>query len=745
MAQLISSKVSVEREAPKIRAIPGVPTAVAAMMGVTEKGPLTPTRTTSFDEWVDLYGGFIAASKMAAIIEHFFKNDGVDLWFQRIVHLNSQLDPATKTSAKGTATLSTGAVVATAGVVLSSRQEPYLLAPGDTLDFSVDGAVVDTATFDATAGSLATTNVGPYTLADGLTLKVKVDGGVEQTVTFKAVDFGSIAAATAQEVVDVVNRDTFGLTASVSAGTVLLTSDRQGTSSSIEVTGGTAVGIAPLLDFAAGVNSGTGDVAFIDAVTVAEIKTVVEADITPAVTVTDVSGRVQIETNTLGTGGSIEVKATSTADTKIGLDNLVHTGTDAGTFNTLRVDGKYDGAYANDLRIVIADPTSGLAGEFNLVVQRNGASVEVFPNVTMDDAALNFVEKAINDTSTLIAVTDLDAATTAALQAPKKGSFVLAGGDDGLTGLADADYVGSQAGGTGVRVFDQIDEIRVLVAPDRPTAIVQNALLDYAEVTRDRSMFVPVTVPEGLTAAQAVDFVKNTANLLGKTENGAVYWPHVKIVNPAPAAFGDTPTITVPPTGAVAGTYARIDAARDGGVYDEPAGLERGLLLGVVELETEEVNDERKRDFVVGSAFINPIRTRPGAPFFIDDVLVLKRDGNFPTVAQSRGVIFIEQSLKEGLESFRQRANDEDTRDEAAQSARVFLLVQFKNKAFRGTTPEDSFFVDTGTKINTPVIIAQEKLIMRVGVATQRPARFVILRLSQDLRDVEAELAAALG
>lgn len=735
----LSSAVEVFEENPRLRFIPGVPTAVAAVSGVTEKGPvLTPTVSTSFNEWADIYGGYIADSQLAAIVEQFFNNGGRTLYTSRVVHYNSLLDPATKTSAQGSVTLSTPAVAATAGTILGTRSAPFPLSPGDTLDVDVDAGGPATATFNATAGFQTSGNTQPFGLANLDTLTLKVDGGVTQTVIFKTADFASIAAATAAEVAAVINRDTFGLTASVSAGAVVLTSDRQGTSSSIQVTGGTANAVGKL-NFPVAVASGTGNVAFIDAVTAAEVKTVVELAIA-GLTATSVNGRIRLTSNTTGVASSIEVKSSSTADQTMGFDNALHSGTAAGTYTTLLVEGKYDGAYVNIERILISNPTSGVAGEFNLSVLEGGVAVEVFPNVSMDDAALNYVETIINATggSTRITVTDQDAATTEELQRPNNGNFAMSGGDDGLLNLADADYVGSQAGGTGFFAFDQLVDIRVIMAPDKPTAIVQSALVDYADVTRKRSMFAVVTTPGGLTATEVISFIQDQANVLGKSEVSATYWPYIKIVNPSPDAFGNATTIAIPPTGSVAGLYARIDGARDGGVYDEPAGLERGILTGVVGLETEEVNDERKRDLIVPKS-INPIRTRPGAPFFIDDVVVLKRGGNFPTVAQRRGVIFIEQSVQEGMESFRHRANDEETRAEVENSIVAFLLVQFKNKAFRGTTPATSFFVDLSG--NTPVVIAQEKLVARIGVATQRPARFIPLSFSQDLRDVESELA----
>ncbi len=46
-------------------------------------------------------------------------------------------------------------------------------------------------------------------------------------------------------------------------------------------------------------------------------------------------------------------------------------------------------------------------------------------------------------------------------------------------------------------------------------------------------------------------------------------------------------------------------------------------------------------------------------------------------------------------------------------------------------------------QLNTPSVVFAGKLIARVGLATNKPAEFIILRISQDTRALEAELAAA--
>ena len=61
--------------------------------------------------------------------------------------------------------------------------------------------------------------------------------------------------------------------------------------------------------------------------------------------------------------------------------------------------------------------------------------------------------------------------------------------------------------------------------------------------------------------------------------------------------------------------------------------------------------------------------------------------------------------------------------------------------SYRSRDPAKAFFVDVSDALNTPSVIFAGKLIARVGLATNKPAEFIILRISQDTRALEAELA----
>lgn len=751
-AELLSSKMVVQEEPASARAVQGVATAVGASVGITEKGPIgVATLSTSFAQWKRVFGGDIADGVAAAEVRGFFENGGRRLWFTRTVHYTNVGNPATKTSDAATLDLMTATAAPSAGTVLGSVVGPFSFQPAGTLIFAIDGGADDTATFDAARARVTAGNSPTYALSNGDVLTVKIDGGAVQTITFLTSEFVSIGAATTAEVNAVINAKLSGGFADVDALKPRINSDKQGTDSHVEVTGGTA-NVA--LGFSTVEADGTGDVADIEAVTVAEIKAVVEADVT-GVTVSDDAGRARFTSNTTGPTSSVQVKAASTLDDEIGVDNAVHSGSSGAAVATLRVDGKYDGTYANDVTILISEASSGQGEEFNLSVLDGGAVVEVFPNLTMDDAAERYAESVVNDSGTgsqWIQVTDLDAAPSSpSVERPADSPGAtpvpfgpLSGGVDGLVGLADADFVGDEDAKTGIRSFDLKDDVTLLFVPDRPTPAVHAAMVTYCEVTRAMSMFAVIDPPSGLDAEQVVTYVESTASLLNLSEFGAVYWPHVKVVNPSEAVFGSDDSIVVPPSGLVAGLMSRVDSARVGGVYDPPGGTVNGRLFGVVGFETEEVLEERRRDMVYPKR-INPITRHRGQPIAVDGVRTLKGDGNFPTVAERRGVIFIEQSLRDGLQFARLRNNDEALRAEVARTCTAFLLAQMRVGAFRSKDPEKAFFVDVSEAINPPSEQFAGKLNVRIGLATQKPAEFVVLSFSQDTRALDEELAAAGG
>jgi phage tail sheath protein FI len=383
----------------------------------------------------------------------------------------------------------------------------------------------------------------------------------------------------------------------------------------------------------------------------------------------------------------------------------------------------------------------GTSGSYNVVVLLDDIEVERFNAVTLDSGDERFVDTVVNDSSTGSELVSVEYAPGTEVSVTSAQSVDLTGGVNG-SGAADADLIGNESTKTGLHALDNVQDLSLLIVPGRATSAVHNAMLAYCEVFRDGKVFAIMDPPAGVGAADMVTYVSTTASLENASEYGAIYWPRVTIANPQKAAFGADATIVVPPSGIIAGVYARTDAARPGGVYDPPAGIEAGRLFKVLGFDNDETLNERKRDIVYPHR-INPLTTAPGLPKYIDGSRTLKGSGAFPFIAERRGVIFIEKSLQQGLQFARHKNNTPELRAQVRRTIVAFLLNQMKNGAFASNDPSKAFFVDVSDALNTPSVIAAGKLIARVGLATNKPAEYIILQISQDTRALEEELAAA--
>lgn len=413
--------------------------------------------------------------------------------------------------------------------------------------------------------------------------------------------------------------------------------------------------------------------------------------------------------------------------------------------DTLQIDAISDGAWGNDITAQITAATSGESTRFNLIVKTDaGVVLETWANLSMIDADSRYVESIINHAVTgsqYIRVTDLDSATVAPNDMPAIGSTGLAGGANGLTDLADTDFLGSSAGGTGLWRLENVTDFTLVSIPGRTSSAIQNGIISYLAARTDVFAFAILDPPASTTASGMITYIKSTVSLYNTTELAAIYWPRIKVLNPDKTVYGTDDTLTVPPCGHVAGVYARTDDL-PGGIYRAPAGIERGIIRSAQGLEMEEVKQEAKRDLVYPT-LVNPITTIPGVPIHIDGSRTLKENGNFPSVPERRGVLFIESSIWSLMQVFRHANNTPEVRAQADRSVTAFLLEQMNVGAFRTRDPNTAFFVDFGEGLNTVAVQRQKKLKGRIGLATATPIDYVELEFSQDTRALENEIAAA--
>lgn len=745
---LLAPGVYVQEEQ-TIGPVPTQSETVHACVGLAERGPIDEAVLINgeFDDWQRVFGGYTSWNlETVGPVRQFFENGGRVMRFCRTVHHSDPSNPASRTSAKATKTLLTASLVAGSGTVLCTNAAPYNMEPGDTLVVGRDALGNATATFSATAAIRASV-AGPFALVNNDTLTLAFDGGTVQTVTFTTGMFVAIGAATAAEVAAAINGQITGGKAQVNGSAVELLSDRRGTGSGTNVTGGSAN--AGKLGYTTGNLAGTGNVSNIDAVTSAEVKTVVEAAV-GGITVTAESSRQRFTSNTTGGSSQVQIQASSTLDTVMGFDNASHTGNAAGAVSTLRIDGKSDGTYGNEIVPRIDAPSSGIAGEFNLVVLRNGIALETWPNLSMVDTAPRYVERIVNDAATgsaYVTAVDLDAAIAFPLDVPATGSFgALAGGGDGLASLDDNDFIGGSSanGQVGLRTFDAV-EPQLLSSPARATPAVHNAMVTYCVGVLGGKCYPLIDPPAGYSDAQIEAYFTTTASLRELSEHGCFDWPRIAVANPNRAVYGEVDTVVVPPSGTRAGICARVDASKIGGQFDQPAGKAAPYLpRNVLGLETEAVNKKAVRDRLAPLG-INCIRKSKSGPIFFDGSANLKQTGAWPSIGQRRGIIFVIRQLEAGLEIYGHRPITPDLLRDEKSTVDQFMLSMVESGLLASRVPSEAFFSDFGTGLNKASTARAKTTKGRLGIATAFPNVYTVLIVGPDNRALEAELAAALG
>ena len=361
--------------------------------------------------------------------------------------------------------------------------------------------------------------------------------------------------------------------------------------------------------------------------------------------------------------------------------------------------------------------------EFTLSVG-DGTTTEEFKNLSLDQAAPNFVETVVNLRSRLIRVTNRGS-TRKPFNIPRTangGVVNLTGGNDGNSPTAD-DYRGTDEGPgkrTGIKALADIDNISIIAAPGMGDPIVHSELINQCEQLKDR--FAVLDPFPGSVIGSGNDST-DIGVQRGKQDTlyAAMYYPWLRIRDPA-----NSNGSLIPPSGHVIGIYARVDTER--GVQKAPANeVIRGGIAGV-----EVKLSDRDQD-VLNPNNINVIRDfrDNNRGIRVWGARCLTGDSNWKYVPVRRLFIFLEESLDEGLQWVVFEPNGEALWARVRRTISGFLRTLWLSGALAGVTEEEAFFVKCDRTTMTPDDIDNGRLIILVGAAPLKPAEFVIVRVSQ--------------
>jgi len=192
--------------------------------------------------------------------------------------------------------------------------------------------------------------------------------------------------------------------------------------------------------------------------------------------------------------------------------------------------------------------------------------------------------------------------------------------------------------------------------------------------------------------------------------------------------------IDIPPSGAIAGIYARVDSQR--GVWKAPANVDVRAAIGPTNKVTHEQQGSLNVDASTGKS-INAIRTFTGKGTLVWGARTLAgNDNEWRYVPVRRLYIFIEESVKKATEFVVFEPNDANTWLRVKTMIENFLSKLWRDGALAGAKPDDAFFVKVGLgQTMTSLDILEGRLNVEIGLAAVRPAEFIILKFSHKLQE----------
>jgi phage tail sheath protein FI len=322
--------------------------------------------------------------------------------------------------------------------------------------------------------------------------------------------------------------------------------------------------------------------------------------------------------------------------------------------------------------------------------------------------------------------------------------FFLNGGSRCYVVNTKAD--GAIAGkGRGLDALAAIDEIAIIAAPGRTDAASHGALLDAAESLKDRVAILdapprvddvevltraadggaspPTTSAEGDAATTPARGKGPKPGLRPRDSDGgygACYFPWLKgrdAVDPDALA-------QIPPSGHMAGIYARTDSER--GVHKAPANVTIRGAEGLTQMLSRAEQD------VLNPVGVNCIRffTREGVRVWGARTLAPSAS-NWRYLNVRRLFNMIEESIAISTRWVVFEPNAGPLWKDIQRDVGAFLTLLWRQGALAGARPEDAFFVKCDAETNPPEVVDAGQVVVVIGIAPVKPAEFVIFRIGQ--------------
>lgn len=305
------------------------------------------------------------------------------------------------------------------------------------------------------------------------------------------------------------------------------------------------------------------------------------------------------------------------------------------------------------------------------------------------------------------------------------GFFVNGGNRCWIVRVADIDNAGEVR--NALRELERIDEIAIVAVPGSRTADVQTEVINHCETLGDRFAILDGQITTTIDPPSIQGTVTDS-------NYAALYFPQIQVADqtlvPEPGVEIEEwrtaagARIFLPPSGHMAGIYARVDETR--GVHKAPANE---TVRGALALQYLVTHNEQEG---LNPDGINVIRGFDGnLKVWGARTLGGQDNGEFMYINVRRLMNFIKESIDEGTQFVVFEPNNQALWQKIVRAVTAFLTNVWRDGALFGLTPEEAFFVKCDETTNPPEVRELGQVVTEIGVAIVKPAEFVIFRISQ--------------
>lgn len=462
----------------------------------TQRGdPWEPTPLESWDEYLRLFGNTVDDFTDPLVLKTGFLN-GAKFIVCRILHCEDVTDKTTCTGAKSSLTIQDR----------GSSTLPATATGSITGPFTITGA---------SGGSFTGTEVGPYTFGTGTAdaMVIAVGYGADQTITLSGT------SRTAQQVADAINAATTGLTASVVSNKITIVADSSSDSLTLKSVANDCYSVlgftTAVYPVSAGNNSliiaiaGQSDQTF-TLTTGVRTATQVAADLSALLggTAMAVSGKLKLTTTATSETATLQVKSASTADVTLGFTDTIVAGLQGTPVDTLTYEAKNEGEWGDAVKVYHYTSSLDSDNRFDVRITYTlqGGMNEYFANMSLDPTDEKYAPKYISERSLLVNCITENSTNPSPLNLPALNSAgeALTGGDNGLDGLTDSDWIGDETEQTGVYCINKLDMGIDIIVPGTSS---DNVINEIGLMAEQAGIFVTYfQTPEGLDPMTTKDW-----------------------------------------------------------------------------------------------------------------------------------------------------------------------------------------------------------------------------------------------